>query len=102
MTSATEQQRFYENCAWHVFSQRRVCCNEINGYFIIGIETLVLGGFVPDPRLQTCQPSPRAGISHVRRPGLNNLALGLASNALNKSSGLVYPYLSNQWSQSKV
>ena len=41
-------------------------------------------------------------ISHVRRPGLSSLALGLASKALNKSSGLVYPYLSNQWSQSKV
>ena len=41
-------------------------------------------------------------ISHVRRPGLSNLALGLASKALNKSAGLVYPYLSNQWSQSKV
>ena len=27
-------------------------------------------------------------ISHVRRPGLSNLAPGLASSALNKSSGL--------------
>ena len=42
------------------FFQRRVCCNEINGYFIIGIETSVLGGFVPDPRLQTAQPSAQA------------------------------------------
>ncbi len=41
-------------------------------------------------------------ISPVRRPGLSNLALGLASKALNKSSGIVYPYLSNQWYQSKV
>ncbi len=37
-------------------------------------------------------------ISHVRRPGLSNLALGLARKALKKSPGLVYPYLSNQWS----
>ncbi len=29
-------------------------------WFIIGIETSVLGGFVPDPRLQTAQPSPWA------------------------------------------
>ncbi len=41
-------------------------------------------------------------ISHVRRPGLRNLALGLANGVLNKSSGLVCPYLSNQWSESKV
>ncbi len=41
-------------------------------------------------------------ISSVRRPGLGNLALGPASRALNKSSGLVCPYLSNQWSESKV
>ncbi len=29
-------------------------------WFIIGIETSVLDGFVPDPWLQTAQPSPRA------------------------------------------
>ena len=41
-------------------------------------------------------------ISHVRRPGLSTLSPGLASNALNKSCGLVCPYLSNQWFQNKV
>ena len=40
--------------------QRKVCCNGINGYFIIGIETSDLGGFIPAPWLQTAQPSPRA------------------------------------------
>ncbi len=34
-------------------------------------------------------------ISSVRRPGLSKLAPGLAKSALNKSSGLARPYLSN-------
>ena len=50
----------------------------------------------------TCVKDPGLSISHVRRPGLSNLAPGLASSALNKPSGLVCPYLCNQWSQKKV
>ncbi len=47
------------------------------------------------------RPLTGLSIPHVRRPGLSNLAPGLASSVLNKS-GLVCPYLTNQWSQNKV
>ncbi len=70
------EEGVYENCPY--FAQ-----------FWLGTPSPIINVKSLDSLQYILEHEPGLSISHVRRPGLNNLALGLASSTLNKSFGLV-------------